>query len=232
MKEPNRETVKGSTSRFFYQRQQWDALPEGKPNGILFGGKLPLPLTASVLDAHCGPYICGYGSSACHIPSLAALLQSDVHILGLGMHPKRQDVAQQLMDQIYIFSFQEDDSGNVVPLSVRSCYEAGWWCVSFPIGALAPGTMGNPSEHTPQVQAMLALLGKPTHICPEEPGFQETLERGVGRLRYRLIYEKEDYVLVFRLSDTVSGDYGLNFLSADSCLYYPKACWEQKMVDF
>lgn len=210
------EEKENSGLQFFYRRQQWENPGQGSGERIQLSQRLPLPMTVELLDRYCAPYISGYGPDAQRIPSLTSLLELNPQTLGMGMHPE----SQEIVEQIYIFNRSEDHRGCVQPLPLRDCFEAGWWCVSFPIGAMVP--MGHRLEHTAQMTALLTLLGQPTAIEPEGERFWDTLERGEGSIRYRLIYEQEDYVLVFRLTDTVTPDYALNFLSVDSCIYYPK----------
>ena len=217
-----KKTTHADPSGFFYQRTCREGLPEGRLAGALPG----LPLTAAVLDRYCAPYICGYGAGARPVASLESFLRSDLRTLGLGMHPENPAIWDRFIDQLYIFNYREDPQGHPIPQSVGTCFGAGWWCASFRVSALFPE--GNPLEHTEQAEALLALLGKPTQILPEGSRFTQTLEEGRGRLRYRLIYEKEGYVLVFRLSDAVFPEYGINALSIDSCLYYPTPCWEKE----
>lgn len=219
------------TPCFFYESQHWDSLPEGSFDGTLFSARLSLPLEPSTLDRHCAPYICGYGADAYPIPTLTALLCSGVATLGMGMHPQSPEVREQLIDQLCVFNLLENEKGQVIPRSVAACFQDGWWCASFPIGALVPHVQETPVEHTLRARALLQLLGKPTCILleeTEEPMFTASLKAGKGRLRYLLVYEKEGYALVFHLCDTVSHYYRLCALSVTSCLYYPSQYWKQE----
>lgn len=214
--------------KFFYQRWLCRSLPSGTFDGTLFSARLPLPLNPVELDRHCAPYLCGYDPAARPIESLAALLAGNEKILGMGMHPADSQVRDDLINQLYIFNFREDARGQTHPLPIDACLDAGWWCASFSIGALMH-QKEDPLDHTLHVQALLGLLGSPDHIMTQErelPIFRDALERGQGSLRYLLVYEKGEYALVVRMTDTVSREYGLAVLSADSCLYYPKPCWD------
>lgn len=215
--------------QFWYNRQDWTHIPKGSFDGTLFAARLPVPFDLPRLDEKCAPYISGYGTAARAISSLRELVASDERTAGIGMHPEKTDVHETLIDQVSIVNLTENEAGEVVEIPIRTCYEKGWWCVSFRIYAIVPDVDESCVEHTRRADALLALLGKPTCIMvsdQEKSAFETAVRGGEGRLCYFLVYEYDEYVLVFRITDVISREYKLATLSVNSCMYYTKALWE------
>ena len=215
--------------KFWLQRVKWEALSQGRFDGTLFPARIPLPMKLSLLDSCFGPFISGYGAESRPISSLAKLVLSDERILSIGMHPSDALIQKTGINQVNIVSLAEDAEGAPMPYPVRACCENRWWCVSFTIGAVVPDVEEPEMEHTSRGYALLELLGKPDYIltAQNETTFESALRRGAGTLRYQLVYQREEYALVFCVTDTVRPEMELATLGIGSCLYYGRPLWER-----
>lgn len=228
MEERNDLSQSTENVTFWYNRQDWTHIPKGSFDGTLFVAKLPVPFDLPRLDKYCAPYVSGYGADARAIRSLDELIVTEELTAGIGMHPENPDVHETLIDQVSIINLIENEAGEVEEIPICVCYQKGWWCASFHIGAIVPGIDESQVEHTRRADALLALLGKPTCIMvsdQEKSAFETAVRSGEGRLCYFLVYEYDEYVLVFRIIDVISREYKLATLSVNSCMYYTKALW-------
>lgn len=215
--------------RFWFERVEWAKLPKGRFDGTLFSGRVPLPIRLPQLDETCAPYVSGYWADARPIPSLGELVTSKELTAGFGLHPADTNVHERIIDQVNIVNLAENEQGEILRRPVRFCCEQGWWCVSFQIYALVPHVRESRVEHTRRANALLELLGKPTCIMVadrDRDAFDYALRNESGKLCYYLVYEREEYVLVFRIMDVISMEYKLATLSVNSCMYYAKPLWD------
>lgn len=219
--------------RFWFERVEWSKLPEGSFDGTLFSARVPLPIELPSLDETCAPYVSGYGSDARPIASLRELVTSEELTAGFGLHPADTNVHERIIDQVNVVNLRENENGEIVRLPIRFCFEQGWWCVSFRIHAIVPHVKESRAEHSRRAGALLELLGKPTYIMVadrDRDDFDHALRNGTGRICYYPVYEWEDYVLVFHITDIVSPEFRLSTLTVGSCLYYAKPLWEYDKV--
>lgn len=215
--------------KFWFERVEWSRLPEGSFDGTLFSVRLALPIDLPTLDEACAPYISGYGPQAHPVPSLRELITSETLTEGFGLHPTNRNVQEQIINQVSIVNLTENEQGDILQQPVHFCHDQGWWCISFRICAIVPNVDESCVEHTQRADALLELLGKPTCIMVadrDRDAFNHALRNGYGRLCYYLVYEWEEYVLVFRISDVVSSELSLTALAVLNCMYYAKPLWE------
>lgn len=220
--------------RFWFERVKWEELPAGHFDGTLFEDRIPLPIQLPRLDTYCAPYLSGYGEEARAVTSLAELVGSEELTAGMGMHPENPAVHDRVINQISFVSLVQNGEGQFQKCPLRQCYERGWWCVPFSVYAIVPHVQENRTEHTHRAEALLALLGKPSRILVAESNkaaFCGALHNGVGKLCYYLEYEREDYVLTFRITDAVVPQFGLATLAVTNCMYYAKPLWDYDRVE-
>lgn len=222
---------------FWINKQNWNGL-KGTYDGTLLTKKLKAPLKLSEIDELGRPYfwfLNGYeGQNA---ETLSEILESD-EIQG-SSNPTKIGV-QSSFDEtwvefegeklglvsIQVFNYAEED------LSIKECYEKNWWFAELNYEAL--GISPDVKSQDYQIEradAIVQLLGAPTYILDTFSSFESACKENEGSIYYCLVYDFDEYVIVFDMSENVFNEYNTQFLKIDEIKYYTKESWEKELID-
>ena len=220
---------------FWYNRQIWERVPEGSCGDTLLSGDVPTPIDLKEIDDYCQPYYCADGQFSSFTDLLASeeILLDERHPV-YEVHPTDFGDCYDGVETIFLV-WPEDKREEDKTISAAECYENGWWYLYFETAkALLPGVENTYDNPTAQGDALLALLGAPSYGLYNpylDEDFETVLETNgdgsiTGIVSYRLIYERDGYVLDIAVrDDSEDGE-----LDIDGFRYYPEAYWEMSQT--
>ena len=229
----------------FWILQQDFSVPQKEFTGTLFNEALVMPLDLTTLDdISAAPYVClDYGDKQ-PVDTISEMLSSEERIINpsdskeIYTQDDRVNSVREY-DENYcgISSFTIYNVNETEKLSVKTCYENGWWAIEV-------SEFGNHKE-TLQVSGkydkdacdrVLERFGSPTYIADAFNPY-ESLDAYFSSMKvdsvemYSLIYEYEDFSLVIYISESSFGSEPKVEIKGIS--YYPSTMWEHiKSEDF
>ena len=217
--------------KFWYAEKDWQNLPEGVFDGKVLDGALTLPVDIEELDTLCAPYTSGYGDEAITVSSLQELVTSEELTEGITLRMQEDHPLRRKISNISIYALDQDEDG-AIPTSYAQCFQNGWWNIYFQEAGIVQEE-GPSWEDRAEGDRILERFGRPTDIMidADDTLFHDSLGSGDGMLFYYLVYEFDEYAMVFQLSDLVSSYYEVATMEINSIVYYPKPMWELKEAE-
>lgn len=217
--------------KFWYHEVDWNSLPENVFDGKVLDGALSLPVDPEALDQVCAPFISGYGDAQVTIPSFQALTVSQELTEGIDLRLDDSSPHRSQVAAVSIYNLNQGDDG-VVPTSYAQCFQNGWWSIHFQESGIVQEE-GPSWEDRSEGNQILERFGKPTDVMigSDDTLTLDFLASGSGELYYYLVYEMDECVLAFHITDMVSAHYEVATMEIHSIIYYPKQMWELKEAE-
>lgn len=252
-----------SDSPYWLLHQDFSA-PQKEFEGTLFNDSAVLPLDLVAIDEYAAPYCWDLIYEEENVSTINEILTSE-RILNddLGSTPfgylctaitTQEDYVLPATDDKFcgiekiMIVNPSDTNGTPEDLSVKTCYENGWWYIDgyekYEVTKLLQiegADIVHDMDHSLILDNVVEKFGVPTYIAPYKD--VESLEKwyaflgdewdtaqGEGYNSYYLIYEYDDFTLVLDVNEGVfSGNHALQVVAV---AYMPDTMWEIFKEDF
>lgn len=234
---------------FWFNQQKWTE-PAGSFEGGLFHEAIALPIDLRELDDIAAPYRMFAGGiyqlfDYIDTDKIGELLESEEEVL-----PGKEAVIAVLTDSDLskeerkeLLARQKEYGINVIEicnfsehrLSIKSCYENGWWRVeAYDVNALRTEfTESDDAYPKDLLDSVVRKFGSPTYLfCTEtEDDFYNKIQENDSLVHYTLVYEYPEYALLIGMKEYILKEYDgktYNQHTAEitEVYYYSAECWE------
>ncbi len=222
----------------FWILQQDFSVPQKEFTGTLYNEALVMPLDLTTLDdISAAPYVClDYGDKQ-PVNTISEMLSSEERIInpsdskGIWTQNDTVNRVGQFDEEFCgIIDFNIYNVNETEKLSLKTCYENGWWAIE--------GSEFDNHKKTLQVSGrydidvcdqVIERFGSPTYIADAFNPY-ESLDAYFSSMKvdsiemYSMIYEYEDFALVIRISESSFG--AEPNVEIKGISYYPSTMWE------
>lgn len=234
---------------FWFNQQEWTE-PNGSFEGGLFHEAIGLPIDLRELDDIAAPYRMFAGGiyqlfDYIDTDKIGELLESEEEVL-----PGKEAVIAVLTDsdlseeeEKELFERQKEYGIDTIEicnfsehrLSIKSCYENGWWRVkAYDVNALRTEAPESDDEYPKALlDSVVQKFGSPTYLfCTQtEDDFYNDIQGNESMAAYTLVYEYPEYALLIGMQEYIlkeSDGKTYNHHSAEitEVYYYSAKCWE------
>ena len=242
----------------FWVFTQEFATPQKSFEGTLFHPSVELPLDLTTIDEIASPYKVYYAIDSgvryehLYTDKIADVLFSDIPVsknadntqIAKHIETQRDDGSIEVscydddycgMNDIYIYNYEEE------PLTVKECYEKGWWTVNQSIGDFSKFFQiknGNRQE-VETLNSIFDKFGTPKYIVSMESElntiseWKEKIEakmadKNIAVLQYQLCYVFEDFTVSIYVNESYCSTNGFYSVEISNAEYFNSTMWAHK----
>lgn len=241
----NNENIEEATKKVFWLNSIKGAKQKDNFSLTLFNDKISLPIKLENLDVCSAPYsFFPNRVNQTNADAIQEILKSTIKIKAgnetkistqkkfVDGSWKNYDEEPDNIENIIIKNYSDADA------TIAECYNNGWWYIQnqYSLDDALRLDMTKNTEYRddwnelPIIDIVIEKAGLPTCFRMHSAD-NKNLKSNDGVIMYELIYEYDEYVIVFAVSEVIISENNSYLSKVGGPIYYTKECWQKEQSE-